>query len=124
MSTDDPKSQAILVVDNDPDSADSLALLLKHWRHDVRVAYDGEAAIAAYREQSPALVLLDIGLPGLSGHEVARRLVQEPHRAYLVALTGYAEERDRRASAEAGFDEHFVKPVDLDELRRLIDKLG
>ena len=124
MSTGEPKSLAILVVDNDPDSADSLALLLQHWRHDVRVAYDGEQAIRVYQEQRPALVLLDIGLPGLNGHDVARRLKQEPHQSYLVALTGYAEERDRRASADAGFDEHFVKPVDLEILKELVDKLA
>ena len=119
----DPKSLSILVVDNDPDSADSLALLLGHWDHEVRVAYDGEKAIEVYREQRPALVLLDIGLPGMSGHDVARRLAHETHPSYLVALTGYAEESDRRASAEAGFHEHLVKPVDIDVLRRLLAKL-
>ena len=120
---DSQKSVSILVVDNDPDSADSLALLLEHWNHRVRVAYDGAQAIEVYREQKPSLVLLDIGLPGLSGYDVARKLNEEDHKSTLVALTGYAEERDRRASAEAGFDKHFVKPVDLQELRDLLATL-
>jgi len=114
------RSRSILVVDNDPDSADSLALLLECWNHHVCVAYDGEQAIEVFRKQSPAIVLLDIGLPDLDGYEVARRLRKEPHRAILVALTGFGEDRDRIAAQEAGFDHHFVKPVDVKVLQNLI----
>jgi CheY-like chemotaxis protein len=114
----DPLS--ILVVDNDPDSADSLALLLEHWNHRVYVVYDGTQAIEVYRRQHPDVVLLDIGLPDIDGYDVARRMKQEDHSAVLVAVTGYGEEGDRRASAEAGFDRHFVKPIDLRDLRELL----
>lgn len=114
------RSLSILVVDNDTDSADSLALLLEHWQHRVCVAYDGTHAIEVFRRQHPSLVLLDIGLPDIDGYEVARALKREEHTATLVALTGFSDEGNRRASAEAGFDRHFVKPVDLQRLRELL----
>jgi CheY-like chemotaxis protein len=113
-------SLSILVVDNDPDSADSLALLLEHWNHRVCVAYDGAQAIEVFRRQLPSLVLLDIGLPDIDGYDVARALKQEKHKALLVALTGYGGDGDRKASAEAGFDRHFVKPVDIRSLEELL----
>lgn len=113
-------SLSILVVDNDPDSADSLALLLEHWNHRVCVAYDGAQAIEVFRRQLPSVVLLDIGLPDIDGYDVARRLKQEKHKALLVALTGYGNDGDRRTAAEAGFDRHFVKPVDLRDLEELL----
>jgi DNA-binding response OmpR family regulator len=113
-------SRSILVVDNDPDSADSLALLLEHWNHRVCVAYDGAQAIEVFRRELPSVVLLDIGLPDIDGYDVARALRQEKHQALLVALTGYGNDDDRRASAEAGFDRHFVKPVDVRDLEELL----
>jgi CheY-like chemotaxis protein len=113
-------SLSILVVDNDPDSADSLALLLEHWNHRVCVAYDGAQAIEVFRRQLPSVVLLDIGLPDIDGYDVARTLKQEKHKALLVALTGYGNDGDRKASAEAGFDRHFVKPVDIRSLEELL----
>lgn len=113
-------SLSILVVDNDPDSADSLALLLEHWNHRVCVAYDGAQAIEVFRRQLPSVVLLDIGLPDIDGYDVARTLKQEKHKALLVALTGYGNDGDRRASAEAGFDRHFVKPLDIRSLEELL----
>jgi DNA-binding response OmpR family regulator len=111
---------SVLVVDNDADSADSLAILLEHWNHRVCVAYDGRTAIEVYRRQRPAVVLLDIGLPDVDGYDVARALKREAHQAIVVALTGYGEDGDRRAAEEAGFDRHFVKPVDLRELEALL----
>ncbi len=113
-------SLSILVVDNDPDSADSLALLLEHWNHRVCVAYDGAQAIEVFRRQLPSVVLLDIGLPDIDGYDVARTLKQEKHKALLVALTGYGNDGDRRASTEAGFDRHFVKPLDIRSLEELL----
>lgn len=110
---------SILVVDDDPDSADSLALLFEHWNHAVAVAYDGAGAIEAYRAHAPDLVLIDIGLPDMDGYDVARALRREPHRATLVALTGFGADEDREAAREAGFDQHLVKPVDLTRLREL-----
>jgi len=119
---EDPRSGSlsILVVDNDLDSADSLALLLEHWNHRVCVAYDGAQAIEVFRRQLPSVVLLDIGLPDIDGYEVARALKQEEHKALLVALTGYGNDGHRRASAEAGFDRHFVKPVAIRDLEALL----
>ena len=115
-----PGPLSILVVDNDPDSADSLALILEHWNHRVCIAYDGAQAIQIFRRELPSVVLLDIGLPDMDGYEVARALRRESHQAILVALTGYGNDGDRRASAEAGFDRHFVKPVDLHDLEELL----
>ena len=117
-----PTGRSILVVDDDPDSADSLALLLEHWNHRVCVAYDGAGAIETFHRQRPDVVLLDISLPDMDGYEVVRVLNEGPHRAVFVALTGFGEDGDRRASAEAGFDRHFVKPVDVQSLRELLDR--
>ena len=115
----------ILVVDDNVDSADSLALLLRLMNHDVQTAYDGQKALEAARSHRPQLMLLDIGLPRLDGYEVARRLRQdEVHRdVFLIAMTGYGLEEDRRRSHEAGFNAHLVKPVDLDALTALLTKL-
>jgi CheY-like chemotaxis protein len=114
----------VLVVDDNPDSADSLALLLGMWGHDVRVANDGPAALAAAEAHGPDVVLLDIGLPGMSGYDVARAL-RESRAApgMIVALTGYGQDEDRRRSLEAGFGHHLVKPVSPAELKQLLDTL-
>jgi signal transduction histidine kinase len=115
-------SRRVLVVDDNRDAADSLALLLKLMGHEVRTAYDGPAALQEARAWRPEVVLLDIGLPGMTGYEVARRLREErpPEELLLVALTGYGQEEDRRRSQEAGLDLHFVKPVDPNALRDLL----
>ncbi len=115
-------SRRVLVVDDNRDAADSLAILLRLTGHEVRTAYDGPAALREARAWRPEVVLLDIGLPGMSGHEVARRLREErpAEELLIVALTGYGQEEDRRRSQEAGFDLHFVKPVDPNALRDLL----
>jgi CheY-like chemotaxis protein len=89
--------------------------------HEVQVAYDGETGLKLAKQFHPELVLLDIGLPGIDGYEVARRLRGEPEgdRLLVAAVTGYGQEEDRRRSKEAGFDEHFLKPVALDAMRGL-----
>jgi CheY-like chemotaxis protein len=112
----------ILVVDDNTDAADTLALLLRVIGHEVRTAYDGQTALDFVQAQPPDVVLLDIGLPGTSGLEVARRMRQDLGLtdALLVALTGYGQDEDRRRSEEAGFDAHLVKPVDLDALHDLL----
>ncbi|MEX2157745.1 MAG: ATP-binding protein [Gemmatimonadales bacterium] len=112
----------ILLVDDHHDSADSLATLLRLLGHDVRVAYDGPAGLEAAAAFRPEVVLLDIGLPGMDGNEVARRLRREPdsERILLVALTGYGRTEDRRRSRDAGFDSHLIKPVDLNALNALL----
>src|SRR5262249_33363978 len=115
-------SRRVLVVDDNRDSAESLAMLLRLWGHEVWLAYDGVTALEAAAAQQPEVILLDIGLPGLDGHEVARRLGREAGAAgrVVIALTGYGQENDRRLARAAGMDHHLTKPVDSDELARLL----
>ena len=112
----------VLVVEDNIDAAESLATLLRLWNHDVSVVHDGRTALEAAREQQPEVVLLDIGLPGLDGYQVARRLRDEIglDHALLVAMTGYGQPEDRRRSQEAGIQYHFVKPVEPLVLRNLL----
>jgi CheY-like chemotaxis protein len=114
----------ILVVDDNRDSADSLAIVLRGEGHEVVTAYDGPSALEEARTSQPQAVLLDIGLPGLDGYEVARRLRQDRdlQHVLLVAMTGYGKSEDRERSRQAGFDAHLVKPVDLDELKSLLSR--
>jgi PAS domain S-box-containing protein len=119
-----PTPCRILVVDDNRDSAESLAMLLRLLGHDVRTAYDGRLALqlaAAYR---PDVALLDIGLPGLTGLEVCQRLRADPDlkRVVAVALTGYGLDEDKRRSGEAGFDAHLTKPVDIEALQELLGR--
>jgi two-component system CheB/CheR fusion protein len=104
----------VLVVDDNVDTAESMVLLLQMRGHEVEVAFSGPAALAAAAAFAPEVVLLDIGLPGLDGYEVAKHLRQQDltAKAKLVALTGYGQEEDRRLAREAGFDHHLTKPVD------------
>lgn len=108
----------VLVVDDNADTAWGLSRLLQLHGHDVEVAHDGPAAVASAREARPDAVLLDIGLPGMSGYEVARKIREEPscRHARLIAVTGYGQDKDRARTREAGFDDHLTKPVDLDKL--------
>jgi PAS domain S-box-containing protein len=112
----------ILVVDDNRDTAESLALLLRGAGHQVRTAHDGPAALEAVRNFHPKVVLLDIGLPRMDGYEVARLLRQEHHKEgmVLVALTGYGQEEDRHRSQEAGFDHHLVKPAAPEAIRQVL----
>jgi CheY-like chemotaxis protein len=107
----------ILVVDDNHDAADMLAALLQGHGHQVRVVYDGQAALDAFVERPPTLVLLDIGLPTVDGFEVARRVREQFGRGpRLVALSGYGQHSDLERSAASGFDLHLVKPVDIDDI--------
>jgi PAS domain S-box-containing protein len=116
------KPLRILVVDDNKDAAESLAVLASLWGHEVRTATDGPEALRIAEAFRPAVVLLDIGLPGMDGYEVARRLRQLPNleNAFVIAVTGYSQEEDRRRSREAGFDHHVVKPADADTLQALL----
>jgi len=117
-----PTPRRILVVDDQADAATVLARLLRRRGHDVRIAADGAGAIAAAIEYQPEVAILDIGLPGMDGYEIARRLRALPgiEQAVLIALTGYGQDDDIRQAREAGFDHHLVKPTDLDAIERLL----
>ena len=114
----------ILVVDDQPDSTDSLALLLRLRGHDVRIAHDGLGAIEEAVRYRPDVILLDLGLPGMSGYDVARRLRMMPDLGVmrLVALTGYGTESDRQNTRDAGFDVHLTKPVDPQALDAVLGR--
>ena len=118
------RSLRMLIVDDNRDSADSMALLQQLNGHQTQVAHNGPDALAAAVDFHPEVVLLDIGLPGMDGYEVARQLRQIPElsSAFLVALTGYGSAGDREKAREAGFDEHLVKPADLNQLRRWFEE--
>lgn len=115
----------MLVVEDNVDAAETLADLLRLWRYQVAVVYDGQAAVEAAPRFRPDAVLLDIGLPRMNGYEVARWLRQRADLGgvLLIAVTGYGQESDRARGREAGFDHHLVKPVDLDVLRGLLSTL-
>jgi CheY-like chemotaxis protein len=112
----------VLVVDDNEDAAQSLALVLRLAGHEVRVARDGPEALALADAQPPEVVLLDIGLPGMDGYEVAVRLRERDvlAGALLVAVTGYGQDEDRRRARDAGIDLHLTKPVAIEELRRVV----
>jgi CheY-like chemotaxis protein len=118
-----PPRRRILIVDDNVDAAVVMARMLsRSYGQEVGVAHDGPGALEAARRLGPEVVLLDIGLPGLDGHEVARRLRAGPggDRMLLVALTGWGQEEDRRRSQEAGFDRHLVKPVEPEDIVGLL----
>jgi len=112
----------VLVVDDNVDAADSLGWLLRLSGHNTKIAYDGPGAIEAALAFRPQALILDLGLPGLDGYHVARRLRQEPsvQSALFVALSGYGRDEDQRRSSEAGFDHHFIKPVDVNCLLEVL----
>src|SRR5262249_60092589 len=103
----------------------SLTMVLRLWGHEVRLARDGPTALQIAREERPDVVLLDIGMPGMDGYEVARRLREQPalKKPFLIAVTGYGRQEDQRRSRKAGVNLHLVKPVDTEGLRRLLATL-
>jgi PAS domain S-box-containing protein len=121
-----PRSgKRLLVVDDNKDAADSLAMLLRLQGHEVRVAYSGMAAVETTKTYTPDVIFLDIGMPGMDGYEAARRIREQPGlgRTVLAALTGWGQEEDRRRTAEAGFDHHLVKPPEPKVLQELLADL-
>jgi CheY-like chemotaxis protein len=120
-------SERLLLVDDNQDAAETLAAVLRDMGYQVRTAADARSAIALFDEYAPELAVLDIGLPGMNGYELAEALHQQagPRTPPLIALTGYGSPADRAKAMAAGFQERLVKPVDLDELaetiRRLLD---
>jgi signal transduction histidine kinase/CheY-like chemotaxis protein len=120
-----PGMPRVLVVDDNRDAADSLGALLQVFGADVRVVYDGPAALSIFGEFHPAAVFLDIGMPGMDGYAVAARLRERAgaDAVVLVALTGWGQEQDRRRTQAVGFDHHLVKPADMGALQALMDGL-
>jgi len=116
----------VLVVDDNVDAADTLCTVLEMTGRKTRAVYEGNAVLEAARQFDPAVILLDIGLPGLSGYEVAKQLRADPRFAhtYLVAVTGWGSAEDRRKSRDAGFDDHLTKPVELGVLEPILRKVG
>jgi CheY-like chemotaxis protein len=112
----------VLVADDNPDAAESLAMLLRALGNEVNVALDGVEAVQGVRDFRPHLALLDIGMPRLDGYGAAREIRRHPlgKKIRLVALTGWGQEEDRRRAREAGFDSHLVKPAELDALLRVL----
>jgi CheY-like chemotaxis protein len=116
------KKRHVLIIEDDPDSRVALRELLELWEYQVDVAEDGHEGLRVAETEHPSIVLIDIGIPGLDGYEVARHLNAEAPetRPVLVALTGWAREEDRKRGLEAGFDAYLTKPVDADDLKDLL----
>ena len=112
----------ILVVDDNHDSALSLAMMLSIMGHDTRTAHDGESAVEVAESFQPEVILLDIGLPKLNGYEVAQRIRQQAWGAsmYLIAVTGWGQDEDRQRSSEVGLNMHMVKPVEPSALEKVL----
>jgi len=118
----DSAGKRILIVDDNIDSAQGLARLLARVGHQISIAHDGPQALNLVHQDVPEAIIMDIGLPGMDGYEVARRIRHEESQAaiLLIAVTGYGQEEDRQDALSAGFDHHLIKPVDLVELKRLL----
>ncbi|MBI2226215.1 MAG: response regulator [Betaproteobacteria bacterium] len=118
----DAPGKRILVVDDNVDACESIAMILRASGYHVRCVYDGSSVLKVATGYRPDVVVLDIGLPGMSGYEVARQLRQldEFRRTLFIAVTGYGQEDDRRRSQEAGFDHHLTKPIDPDDLQAIV----
>jgi two-component system, chemotaxis family, CheB/CheR fusion protein len=118
------RARRVLIIDDNADSAEALALLARSWGHEVAVAHDGPGALALAESFAPESALVDIGLPGMDGYELARRFREQPRYRdlVLVALTGYGREEDRSAAHAAGFDGHLVKPAEVEALEGILAK--
>src|SRR5262249_25524469 len=110
---------------DNPDAAESFKMLLELWGHEVRIAANGIDALRAVDEFDPVIAFVDLGLPGMSGFEVARRIRSNPRTRgiHLAALTGYGRDEDKEEARKAGFDRHFTKPVDVDAVWSLVESM-
>jgi CheY-like chemotaxis protein len=115
----------VLVADDNRDAAESLGLVLRFMGYEVSIAYGGAEALACRDRERPRAAIIDIGMPGMSGHEVARRMRLEAwgRHAVLVALTGWGQDSDKQAARAAGFDDHLTKPVDPDDVEAVLSRL-
>ena len=124
MSPPASSGRSILIIEDNADARDALRVLLELDGHAVEAAGDGQEALELARTKDPDIALVDIGLPGIDGYEVARRVrARDARRPVLIALTGYGQPEDRRRATEAGFDEMLVKPVDPAALAELLATL-
>jgi CheY-like chemotaxis protein len=123
-SADLQSDRRVLVADDNEDSAQSLAMMLKMMGSETKTAHDGVEALEVGAAFEPHLVLLDIGMPRMNGYDTARRMRQESWggSAMLVAMTGWGRDIDKRRSQEAGFDEHLVKPIEMEALEMILKK--
>jgi CheY-like chemotaxis protein len=121
-----PRSLRVLVVDDEHDTADSMKVILEHWGQEVRVAYDGLSAVDLARVFRPHIALLDIGLPGLDGWQVAEAMRESPatETAFLLAVTGYSTRDDIERSHAKGFHGHVLKPVSPQLIWKLLWRIG
>jgi CheY-like chemotaxis protein len=118
-----PRQRRILVADDNRDAGETLAILLRLDGHEVHVAIDGLEAVELFGRVKPDVAILDIGMPGMSGHEVARRIRELGGAPVtLIALTGWGQRADKERAAESGFDHHFTKPVEPTVLSELLQK--
>jgi CheY-like chemotaxis protein len=126
QSISPPKTRRlrVLVVEDHVDTAKSMGMVLALYGYDVQVALDSRTALGSVEVGQPDVVLLDLGMPGMSGWELAKRIREQPFekRCFLIAVSGYAREEDRMLSQAAGIDLHLAKPVDLDELHKLLSR--
>jgi len=115
----------VLVADDNRDAAESLGLVLQFAGYEVFTAFNGIDALAIGERERPVAAIIDIGMPGMSGHEVARRMRLEAwgRNAVLIALTGWGQEQDKQAAKAAGFDEHLTKPLDPDAVESVLEEL-
>lgn len=115
-------AQRVLIVDDNRDAADSMSMLLQQFGMEVQVCYNGAEALAMFSGYRPAVVLLDIGMPGMDGYAVAGKLrqLETGAGALFIALTGWGQEQDRRRSLASGFNHHLTKPADMDLLWSLL----
>lgn len=124
MSSPAPVGRSILIVEDNVDARDALRMLLELDGHTVEAVEEGQQALEVARAKDPDIALVDIGLPGIDGYEIARRVrARDCRRPVLIALTGYGQPEDRRRATDAGFDDMLVKPVDPTALTNLIATL-
>jgi CheY-like chemotaxis protein len=124
MSSPAPAGRSILIIEDNADAREALRVLLELEGHTVEAVEEGQQALEVARAKDPDIALVDIGLPGIDGYEIARRVrARDARRPVLIALTGYGQPEDRRRATEAGFDEVLVKPVDPTTLTELLATL-
>lgn len=123
---EDATALRILIVDDNRDGADSMAMMLKMMGHQISTAYDGEDAVETAARVAPDVILLDIGLPKLNGYEACRRIrsTRAGKDMVIIAQTGWGQEEDRQRTRDAGFDHHLVKPVEAQDLLKLLASLS